>query len=246
MQIICKFRSIDKNLLDSLARGYIYFSHPEQLNDPFDCQLNIVESLNRAIERTNGEEKEKLMSLNAGQKGFEKLNADLSNTGVFSCSHNMGNIQSLRQPLLWSHYADSHKGVCLIYNIPDEYIMKLENGIAGVPIHYKTNSLFDFFIEWASSEEKISHKNFIDSLAIRILSSKDTCWSYENEYRLLSNSSGEFQLDRSFLKHVCYGLNTSDNDTELISNMLVNFGYESTLLKMKRVNDDFGIIEEEI
>jgi len=247
MHILCKFRSIDRNLLDSLARGYIYFPHPEQLNDPFDCKLNILDSLSRAIERSDGKVKEKLVLLNGVgvQKHFDALNANLSNTGVFSCSHSMASIQSLRQPLLWSHYADGHKGICLVYNISNEYIV--ENNIAGVPVHYKTTSpLVDFFIEWASSEEKLSHEDFIDNLAIRFLSSKDPCWSYENEYRLISKNSGEFQLDRSFLKHVCYGLNISDKDTDLIGTMLKNFGYEVAPLKMERVNDDFGIIEKEI
>jgi hypothetical protein len=244
MHILCKFKKIDKNLLDSLARGFIYFSHPDQLNDPFDCRINISKSLNRAIQISNEKAKERLIRLKAGQKYFDDLNFKLSNAGVFSCSHNLENAQLLRQPLLWSHYADGHRGVCLIYNIPDEYILK--NNLGGIPVTYEQNPIVNFLVEWAVSEVNISYEEFIDQLAIILIGTKDMCWSYENEYRILAKQAGEFKIEKSFLKHMCYGLNVSSKDFELISSMLIKFGYDTELLRMHRMDDDFGIIEKVI
>jgi hypothetical protein len=243
MAIICKFKKVDDYLLDSLGKGYIYFSHPEQLNDPFDCQINITKSLNCAIKISKGKVKEKLEQLNDEQAYLDDLNEKLSNTGVFSSSYNM-HSKSLREPLLWAHYADKHKGVCLIYNIPYEYIS--EQSMAGVPVQYEKNPLIKFFIKWAKSREVLTQHEFIDELAKKYLGIKDKCWSYENEYRLVLASPGEFQLDKSFLEYVCYGLNTPQKDRETINSLLNNSGYEVGLLEMERTESDFGITEKKI
>ena len=36
-----KFRQINKRLIESLITGEVSFSSPENLNDPFDCQIDI-------------------------------------------------------------------------------------------------------------------------------------------------------------------------------------------------------------
>jgi len=63
MVIICKFREINNRLLDSVSRGYVYFAHPDQLNDPFDCKISISKSLNHAIDKTKGKIRGKLEQL---------------------------------------------------------------------------------------------------------------------------------------------------------------------------------------
>lgn len=45
-----KYRPIDKRLLGSLIHSSIYFAHRAQLNDPFDCNVDIVRALDHAIE----------------------------------------------------------------------------------------------------------------------------------------------------------------------------------------------------
>jgi hypothetical protein len=45
-----KFRDIDKYTIDSLIKGTIFFSPPEKLNDPFDCNLDVKKSILNASE----------------------------------------------------------------------------------------------------------------------------------------------------------------------------------------------------
>ena len=40
-----KFRVINKYLLESLMQGALYFASPEELNDPFDCNLDIKKAI---------------------------------------------------------------------------------------------------------------------------------------------------------------------------------------------------------
>jgi len=167
----------------------------------------------------------------------------LSNSGIFSSSYNI-HSKSIREPLLWSHYGDSHKGVCLIYNIPEEYI--LGNSMAGVPVKYGKNSLTNFFIKWSKSKQTLTNHDFIDELVKKYLSIKDVSWKYENEYRLIKSDSGEFEFDKSFLKYVCYGLNTPLENREQVNALLIDDGYKVEKWEMVRTKSDFGIQERKI
>ncbi len=53
--VLFKFRKIDKYLLTSLVQSEIYFAHPEQLNDPLDCRVDILNALENAISRAPSE-----------------------------------------------------------------------------------------------------------------------------------------------------------------------------------------------
>ena len=77
--------------------------------------------------------------------------------------------------LMWSHYAQYHQGVCIEYDFSnidftDRLLLTLS------PVKY-TNELFDM--------QKFSNRESIDRLTLAALS-KNKCWEYESEWRLLS------------------------------------------------------------
>jgi hypothetical protein len=51
-----KFTNINKNTIESLLKGTIYFCIPEKLNDPFDCNLDIEKAIKNSA-HTLGEDK---------------------------------------------------------------------------------------------------------------------------------------------------------------------------------------------
>jgi len=111
-----------------------------------------------------------------------------SNRGVICFSEASNN------PLLWSHYADKHKGICLGVEFPDENLTK---------ILYRKN--------------RIPVGNSIDSdLMKKILSTKFSHWRYEREYRAFLSldkaaSDGNYYLDFSDqiqLKEIIIGANS--------------------------------------
>ncbi len=53
--IFFKYRPVNKFLLDSLVKAVIYFPNRKQLNDPFDCNVDIVKSVENAIEQSDGQ-----------------------------------------------------------------------------------------------------------------------------------------------------------------------------------------------
>jgi hypothetical protein len=237
---ILKFKKIDKRLIDSLVHSQLYFPRPEDLNDPFDCQVDIEKSLRKAISQSSGFERETLESfLNNDElrKEFKKAQQDIKNYGVFSGSHS----PALSSSLMWSHYADSHRGLCLIYAIPIEPRIFYElNQIFGIQnVIYGSNQLTDWFKELPANEN--IHDEVFTKMIQKILTIKDNCWKYGDEVRMIRRNSGIVSIDKSYLQHVCFGLDTSKDEMKLIREILAKFNYDIGYSRMQRTENDFGI-----
>ncbi|MDO5824126.1 MAG: DUF2971 domain-containing protein [Methanobrevibacter sp.] len=77
--------------------------------------------------------------------------------------------------LMWAHYTDNNKGICIKYNIKDyEYLMHV-----CYPIKYEDG--YDY------TEELSNFKEHMYKLAFDPYLRKETDWSYEKEWRLLFN-----------------------------------------------------------
>lgn len=83
--------------------------------------------------------------------------------------------------LMWSHYADSHKGFCI------EYDFSQIQEILPFPIYYSTERpLVPWKAAFNNSPENVSEATA--ELMLGLLT-KDDAWSYENEWRILSSAS---------------------------------------------------------
>jgi hypothetical protein len=83
--------------------------------------------------------------------------------GILCFSRNWDNL------LLWSHYAASHTGLCLGFDIPDS------QADAYMDVHYQPNLLQIRGLEDVNED-----------LARRSLSTKHESWSYEQEVRMFA------------------------------------------------------------
>lgn len=77
--------------------------------------------------------------------------------------------------LMWSHYADSHRGVVVEFTP----INKPFTDAVLVPMKYERISRFNF--GWGNLDNDVSIQNNVCSL----LSTKSEVWSYENEVRMI-------------------------------------------------------------
>ena len=238
--IVFKFRAINKNLLSSLVNKELYFAEPRFLNDPFDCRVDILRALDNAIQKSPSPSGEILTKLRGMQKFLEKVQADTAKVGVCSFSLELNN------PLMWSHYANEHRGVCLMYRFQEKYFYDTQDRILGTDrVHYDTSPLTDWFI--ARAPKLGSFADFGTDLITKILTIKSEPWKYEREVRILRRTPGLEAIDTKHLEQVCFGLETSEADVDLITKILKQSQYDVTLCKMVRSNDsDFGLRVEEI
>lgn len=86
---------------------------------------------------------------------------------------------SFKNKLMWSHYADSHKGICIEYDFAD----CSTNEPQPMPVYYtKTRPKFPWRVAIEQSPEAQGEATIH---FMKALLTKDETWSYENEWRLI-------------------------------------------------------------
>lgn len=126
--LVFKFRKADSKLEDILKNNRIYLSSPTSFNDPFDASIPPIIELddddykewyqrelrrNRLLTPEQRQKAERMLesgefkSQEAKDGIIAGWKSGLNEHGICSFSENISNI------LLWSHYADNHKGVAV-------------------------------------------------------------------------------------------------------------------------------------
>ena len=238
-RFLYKFYPINRNSLDSLVRGYIWLGDPGNFNDPFD---NVV-SFNRKIKKESCFEyfdldevvelskvaNEKYIEIGEGDSIFNLYRAILKWSGsreelkdwilrthelVLS---NLGMAcfsSSPYEDLMWSHYADGHRGFCLEF---------YRDGVLNSPYCREITYVEEI-------PEKVSLLEFIENyydFAIKNLYVKKKMWSYENEWRFFKSFNFWFPVDICKrketglrLKSIIFGLRTSEEDKRMLMKIL--------------------------
>jgi hypothetical protein len=237
--VIHKFRRINESFQKSLENSELYFAHPDQLNDPFDCRVDILDSLDRAIRSASASKRDQLKGLCEWMNdsvNINQLKSFIENVGV--CSFSL----ELENTLMWSHYADNHRGVCLNYGFPKSFFDDTKDEVLGiVKVDYGLNPLSDWFLKEVF-KKYIPCDNFIRSLIKKAFTVKAELWQYEKEVRIVRKNAGIQTIDKQFLKQICFGLATPDTDIALVKNIIGQGGYDIDLFKMTRsTSTDFGL-----
>jgi len=216
-----KFTSIDKedNLINSLEEGYLWLSKPKDFNDPYDCYEKLVtvnptddlikRAVNSGMKNSDRTEKRRWM------KSAKKNRAEFKKKMEGSVAELYGNIgvccftqNNYTDILMWSHYGDNHKGVCLKFDIslsPKEFAPILE-------VKYTPNfKAIDYDFESAKSME-------------HYVTTKSKVWEYENEVRkvrLLSQEpSQKFNFPPESLTEIAFGCDTPYADALKVYNII--------------------------
>lgn len=159
---------------------------------------------------------------------------------VNSTEHTVQHITGLRilcltnsrnMKLMWSHYADSHKGLCLAVKVPADLVY---------PVCYTGQRLFttsniDTLMKNCKNNAKKNLRKSYDGLSYihKAALIKDKKWAYEKEYRIVqSETQKELLDDKGFysypikIERVYLGCrfdgNTQDNINAIIQACRVN------------------------
>ena len=231
-----KFRVINKYFIDSLVKSYLYFAKPSQLNDPFDCRIEVGKIIKKiAIKKTNDE--------SLVLKEFSKLEPKLADAsaeieGFGICSFSL----DCTSTLMWSHYANDHKGLCVLYCFPESFLKDEDNKsrIFGVAkVGYDENP----FTNWFSniSTEKLYRTDIMfQEFSSLMLTQKSPSWQYEQEVRIIRSKNGPLKIDSSYIKKIIFGLQTPKEDIQLITQIASCVNTNIEFSKFIRSDDDFG------
>jgi len=234
--MLYKYYSCETYNLEALANGYLWFSNPKKLNDPFDCNFDAyIES--EHIDTLKDEYKQKLIS-------------QLNKLGICSFSQEQDNQH------FWSLYAKNYSGFCLVFdkNIIDSRLGRL--GIILGNTEYQTE-VFDVITYFSQQQEKgADFKTAMErSLRTFAFSKNKKVWETENEVRALlagifienpklESAKVIFEgkgykvhfKDFNALKQIILGHNMSSVNKELILN-IVKHNYPD--IKISKVELDY-------
>ncbi|SUW05057.1 DUF2971 domain-containing protein [Brachyspira pilosicoli] len=149
--------------------------------------------------------------------------------------------------LMWSHYADKHQGICIEYDINNIYY---KNNIILKKIDYNKKMKNFYFLE--SRINTLIDIIFIDEnrhieYITDLFTVKSKEWEYEDEYRILlydeKNENPNGTLINLPIKSICFGVKTSDDDKELVYNIVNSINekrldYNNDIIKLYQAELD--------
>jgi hypothetical protein len=103
---------------------------------------------------------------------------------------------ALKNPLLWSHYGDQHRGLCVGYDLDRNPKPRLHKVIYGGSRTVATSLIAKALLEKDPKSQELLDRN--------VLLRKASPWRYEREWRLIGNRG--VQDSTLALKEVTFGL----------------------------------------
>ncbi|MEI0581091.1 DUF2971 domain-containing protein [Brachyspira pilosicoli] len=206
---VYKYRPIDINTGKLILNSKVRLSDYNYFNDPADP----------------------LVKLN--KEAFKIVEEYISNIRICSLSPTYDNF------LMWSHYSNEHKGICIEYDATNfkESNTKIEKLILKKIIY--TNK-----IRFGNFEHIIAYNNLeLDKYFLSLFYIKHKNWKYENEYRFIADTKEEY-IDLP-IKAIYFGMNASDDDIKLIKSLVKDDTVKFYKMKSDK-NNLFNLIREEI
>lgn len=197
-----RYRRFSSHWKDEIFNGHVHISKSSELNDPFDCLVYVDDDLFQAkiidnvkkICKQKGNNIYNVINLKKNDIDVE----DLKNIVRVACFTESNNNQ-----LMWSHYADSHKGFCIEYNFKK---VKPKYKSFIFPVIYSD-------VKYDATNDVINkvENNFINPFFV-----KSNVWKYEKEWRLIypSERKDENKFNISFesiIEAIYFGVNVEKN-----------------------------------
>ena len=215
-QVYYKFMSLEKleRFLDYLAHNHLYGAKPKELNDPFEGRFNL-----------------KGLSKETKNNIYKKLNR----TRICSMFKGKDDQGFPNDFLMWSHYANSHKGCCFEFTLTNQY----NNGWTTKDIIYGVHMP--------------APKDDSDNSIYDILSHKTPDWKNENEVRAIKiyeeGKEGNSHFYHIKLRAVYFGLSADSKNTDILVRIINALNPNISIYQIKRDgekrNGDYPSLKKE-
>jgi hypothetical protein len=233
-KLLYKFHTINDHLFDLLESATLYACSAAELNDPYDSDFDYHYDFIKkkyldkiTISDYNGTLSE--FELNKAKNYIKKYpDNELFNLKMLHTDYKKSLgvccfTTDLKSELMWSHYGQAGKGVCIAFSFP-----------------YKSEISMRLF-QVKYSNKRIIAKNEISGF--NALFHKRKAWQYESEWRILSEV-GPINFTKSHLVSITFDPRCNDKERlaimETCQKMKYNIGYSICLYSSK------GIIIEKI
>ena len=242
-----KFEKINEQTLRNLKNAQLFFNTPSSFNDPFDCSIletsvildnsDYVDIFNHYFNEhdiilkseikdiSDIPEKYKKQIYSGIQNTLkQKQHQYLYNTGCTCFSERKDHI------LMWSHYADCHKGFCLEFNTsfqPFQNAMQVNYSYDYPSINLKKLIL--------------NHQAHDEGLLSPILT-KHKCWCYEKEWRIFHKEPHKpYGYEVDALNAIYFGAAANETDIEIVCLILQGQSKNTNFFKARKDNVKYSL-----
>jgi Protein of unknown function (DUF2971) len=204
-----KYRPFGVNALRNITEAEVFYARPDTFNDPMDCDPTVEVDVDRSrLEKlyyrmllrrldkdaalqeigelrylsteygdykTDSRVEEYLVRMLASRIKSE-VDAELSECGVLTLS------AVWSSPLMWSHYANDHRGICIEYDTSDQAHPRLAAVNYRAPRAIKTSDL----LRWKVQSDPAATSRVMETFFY----AKSSEWKYEKEWRDVHDKNG--------------------------------------------------------
>lgn len=219
------FRKCNEYLYKSLINEQLNLSSPSEFNDSFDCPILVLlkmyeDDVNKLILKAYNDSL-KVSCFMRNIKLLPEKNengnwiTDDNGNPIYKKKHDIDADEYLNG-LMWAHYADFHKGICIKYHFNE----KMTNMIVD------SDKIISYFRDIKYSDKDMSKYSNKDSISVEdsfFLKGKN--WEYENELRYLyfdiDGTEKHKQIDiPNCIEAVYFGVKCSQADKDTIMKIL--------------------------
>jgi hypothetical protein len=240
MSILYKYRPFDANALLLLINRSLYFANPDDLNDPLDCQIGINAALESATDSPDLRRKiySFIQSANTVDDARELIQEFEVQRKQFAV---LAFTKENRSPLMWSHYADRHKGFCIGFNFSNAFAKRNSTGILLGPAgctYEKINPFRTYFARFSALDNETCDETFwMDLMCISFLW-KSQAWRHEKEVRVIRRYSGGIHFEPTELREIIFGLKMIEENKIAIRSILSGIEWKHVTYRRIDIHTD--------
>ena len=210
------FRKFNQFTLSDLIENKITVSPSTAMNDPFDSLINLWAT-------------EEHLAMMCKEKSHAKPYAKSFQYNRIRCFCYGKEENVINKTLMWAHYAEEHRGICIKYQLSSHFIKQDEND--------KYEHMYLKKVEYTDKTISIETPTINSAIAF---ATKGKEWSYENEVRLIDyNPNIEtpyygIALDKeSYIESIYFGFRCEDSTINTIKALFKNHDTIPKFYKME-------------
>ena len=227
-----KYRAIDEYTARIFTHRELYFARPEQFNDPFESRFDLsyegtpeqrVRKFSRAVTHLHPTWNSAQVRTEAERlSGMWKPGRDHTTalSKRFRSVHGVLSMSAVRDDILmWSHYADHHRGVCLEFKVDKADVFL---GARMMEVVYSDDyPVLRYFLD-----EELEN---VTTVALR----KTKHWEYEQEWRVVDplHGNGPQVFPPELLTGVILGAEIGPDAERLVRSWASGFGSPLTIYR---------------
>lgn len=191
--------------IKTILKSQLYFSSPDAFNDPFEFGFIDKRGPIPKADEENIKQCFQNVKYSRGDTNTEDdpccridvptIVDQFLTMGVCCFCTNHNNIP------MWSHYADSHRGFCIGYDLCSD----LPDGKFSMNKHNYFIRNVDYNPETRQTPLFLNEKEFAICVPERIIFNKGSNWQQEGEVRLITATPGRKSFPKEIFKSIYFG-----------------------------------------